>query len=164
MSTFCYTRPKPDDSGVLCTIYNVMRDGKGLCRPPCAWRCAAALPPWPCGRSPAKQVAAGRLHHHFTSIGELKAQGFHPPDPRDISTCRCWWLRTPAGAALVLDDRQRGWPTGTLYPPVARGQVLADSDPDIKAAYLLTMNMWHAETVAIDQGLASGNSTKPSNT
>ncbi len=35
--------------------------------------------------------------------------------------------------------------------------VLADSDPDIKAAYLLTMNMWHAETVAIiEQGLASG--------
>lgn len=35
--------------------------------------------------------------------------------------------------------------------------MLADSDPDIKAAYLLTMNMWHAETVAIiEQGLASG--------
>ena len=36
-------------------------------------------------------------------------------------------------------------------------QLLHDSDPDIKAAYLLTMNMWHAETVAIiEQGLASG--------
>ena len=30
--------------------------------------------------------------------------------------------------------------------------MLADSDPDIKAAYLLTMNMWHAETVAIIEG------------
>lgn len=40
---------------------------------------------------------------------------------------------------------------------MARRPVLADSDPDIKAAYLLTMNMWHAETVAIiEQGLASG--------
>ena len=41
---------------------------------------------------------------------------------------------------------------------------LADSDPDIKAAYLLTMTMWHAETVAIvEQGLACGefHSTEP---
>jgi hypothetical protein len=47
---------------------------------------------------------------------------------------------------------------------VAEGQVLADSDPDIKAAYLLTMTMWHAETVAIvEQGLACGefHSTEP---
>ena len=42
---------------------------------------------------------------------------------------------------------------------------LADSDPDIKAAYLLTMNMWHAETVAIiEQASPAANSTKPSNT
>ncbi|MGP4884961.1 hypothetical protein ACTXQV_79290, partial [Klebsiella pneumoniae] len=47
------------------------------------------------------QVAAGQLHHHFTSIGELKAQVF----------IRLW----------------------------REGQVLADSDPDIKAAYLLTI-------------------------
>ncbi|WP_258922987.1 TetR family transcriptional regulator, partial [Klebsiella pneumoniae] len=49
---------------------------------------------------------------------------------------------------------------GRLEPYIRlwrEGQVLADSDPDIKAAYLLTMNMWHAETVAIiEQGLASG--------
>lgn len=29
------------------------------------------------------QVAAGQLHHHFTSIGEPESAGFHPPDPRD---------------------------------------------------------------------------------
>ena len=41
---------------------------------------------------------------------------------------------------------------GRLEPISACGgkaKVLADSDPDIKAAYLLTMTMWHAETVAI---------------
>ena len=77
MSTFCYTRPKPDDSGVLCTIYNVMRDGKGLCRPPCAWRCAAAFAAMTVRQIAREaQVAAGQLHHHFTSIGELKAQVF----------------------------------------------------------------------------------------
>jgi AcrR family transcriptional regulator len=101
------------------------------------------------------QVAAGQLHHHFTSIGELKAQVFIRliRDARYAAGGR----RRQLARALVLDDRQRGWPAGTLYPPVARRPVLADSDPDIKAAYLLTMNMWHEETVAIiEQGLACG--------
>ena len=73
------------------------------------------------------QVAAGRLHHHFTSIGELKAQVFirlirEMLDMPLVAEDASW--REP----LVLDDRQRGWPTGTLYPPVARRPVLADSD------------------------------------
>ncbi len=102
------------------------------------------------------QVAAGQLHHHFTSIGELKAQVFIRLIREMLDMPAGGWGRQLA-RALVLDDRQRGWPTGTLYPPVARRPVLADSDPDIKAAYLLTMNMWHAETVAIiEQGLTSG--------
>lgn len=80
------------------------------------------------------QVAAGQLHHHFTSIGELKAQVF------------IRLIREMLDMPLVAEDAS--W---------REGQVLADSDPDIKAAYLLTMNMWHAETVAIiEQGLASG--------
>ena len=65
---------------------------------------------------------------------------------------------------LVVEDaswRERlfsmiGSEDGRLEPISACG-VLADSDPDIKAAYLLTMTMWHAETVAIvEQGLACG--------
>ena len=54
-----------------------MRDGKGLCRPPCAWRCAAAFAAMTVRQIAREaQVAAGQLHHHFTSIGELKAQVF----------------------------------------------------------------------------------------
>ena len=106
------------------------------------------------------QVAAGRLHHHFTSIGELKRR-FFIALIRECSTCR-WWLRTPAGATLVLDDRQRGWPTGTLYPPVARRQV--DGDPDIKAAYLLTMKCGMPRPSPSSRASPAANSTKPSNT
>ncbi len=36
-------------------------------------------------------------------------------------------------------------------------QILADKDPEIKSAYLLTMRMWHEETVTIiENGLATG--------
>ncbi|MCY2011958.1 TetR family transcriptional regulator [Klebsiella pneumoniae] len=101
-------------------------------------------------------VAAGQLHHHFTSIGELKAQVF------------IRLIREMLDMPLVAEDaswRERlfsmiGSEDGRLEPYIRlwrEGQVLADSDPDIKAAHLLTMNMWHAETVAIiEQGLASG--------
>ena len=90
------------------------------------------------------QVAAGQLHHHFTSIGELLDM---PLVAEDAS-----W-RERLFSMIGSED-------GRLEPYIRlwrEGQVLADSDPDIKAAYLLTMNMWHAETVAIiEQGLASG--------
>ena len=61
--------------------------------------------------------------------------------------------------AVILDDRQRGWPAGTYIRLWGTGR----SDPDIKAA-CPTMTMWHAETVAIvEQGLACGefHSTEP---
>ncbi|MCV4626372.1 TetR family transcriptional regulator, partial [Escherichia coli] len=88
--------------------------------------------------------AAGQLHHHFTSIGELKAQVF------------IRLIREMLDMPLVAEDaswRERlfsmiGSEDGRLEPYIRlwrEGQVLADSDPDIKAAYLLTMNMWHAE-------------------
>jgi hypothetical protein len=60
---------------------------------------------------------------------------------------------------LVAEDaswRERlfsmlGSEDGRLDPISACGAKasLADSDSDIKAAYLLTMSMWHEETVAI---------------
>lgn len=102
------------------------------------------------------QVAAGQLHHHFASIGELKSQVF------------IRLIREMLDMPLVAEDaswRERlfsmiGSEDGRLEPYIRlwrEGQVLADSDPDIKAAYLLTMTMWHAETVAIvEQGLACG--------
>mgnify|MGYP002680389333 FL=1 len=109
------------------------------------------------------QVAAGQLHHHFASIGELKSQVF------------IRLIREMLDMPLVAEDaswRERlfsmiGSEDGRLEPYIRlwrEGQVLADSDPDIKAAYLLTMTMWHAETVAIvEQGLACGefHSTEP---
>ncbi|MCL9973524.1 TetR family transcriptional regulator [Klebsiella quasipneumoniae subsp. similipneumoniae] len=109
------------------------------------------------------QVAAGQLHHHFASIGELKSQVF------------IRLIREMLDMPLVAEDaswRERlfsmiGSEDGRLEPFIRlwrEGQVLADSDPDIKAAYLLTMTMWHAETVAIvEQGLACGefHSTEP---
>lgn len=109
------------------------------------------------------QVAAGQLHHHFASIGELNSQVF------------IRLIREMLDMPLVAEDaswRERlfsmiGSEDGRLEPYIRlwrEGQVLADSDPDIKAAYLLTMTMWHAETVAIvEQGLACGefHSTEP---
>lgn len=109
------------------------------------------------------QVAAGQLHHHFASIGELKSQVF------------IRLIREMLDMPLVAEDaswRERlfsmiGSEDGRLEPYIRlwrEGQVLADSDPDIKAAYLLTMTMWHAETVGIvEQGLACGefHSTEP---
>ena len=91
-------------------------------------------------------MAAGQLHHHFASIGELKSQVFIrliremlDMPPGDIALAR----------AVILG--MIGSEDGRLEPYIRlwrEGQVLADSDPDIKAAYLLTMTMWHAETVA----------------
>ena len=61
---------------------------------------------------------------------------------------------------LVPDDanwRERlfamvGSDDGRLEPYIRlwrEAQLLADSDADIKGAYLLTMDMWHKETVAL---------------
>lgn len=108
------------------------------------------------------QVAAGQLHHHFASIGELKSVFIR-------------LIREMLDMPLVAEDaswRERlfsmiGSEDGRLEPYIRlwrERRVLADSDPDIKAAYLLTMTMWHAETVAIvEQGLACGefHSTEP---
>ena len=106
------------------------------------------------------QVAAGQLHHHFASIGELKSQVF-------IRLIR--EMRHAAGGrgrqlarAVILDDRQRGWPAEP-YIRLWRKARYWPTDPDIKAAYLLTMTMWHAETVAIvEQGLPAVSFIRPS--
>ena len=101
-------------------------------------------------------VSSGQVHHHFASGGELKSLAFvrliRELLDADVADERATW-RERLHSMLGSDD-------GNFEPYIRlwrEGQVLADSDPDIKAAYLLTMNMWHAETVAIiEQGLASG--------
>ncbi|HCE8954168.1 TPA: TetR family transcriptional regulator [Raoultella ornithinolytica] len=93
-------------------------------------------------------VSTGQLHHHFTSIGELKAQAF------------VRLIREMLDIQLVAEDassRERlfsmlGSEDGRLDPYIRlwrEGQLLSGSDSDIKEAYLLTMSMWHEETVNI---------------
>ena len=107
------------------------------------------------------QVAAGQLHHHFASIGELKQVFIR-------------LIREMLDMPLVAEDaswRERlfsmiGSEDGRLEPYIRlwREGGTGRQRPDIKAAYLLTMTMWHAETVAIvEQGLACGefHSTEP---
>ena len=93
-------------------------------------------------------VSTGQLHHHFTSIGKLKAQVFVRLN------------REMLDIQLVAEDassRERlfsmlGSEDGRLEPYIRlwrEGQLLSGSDSDIKEAYLLTMSMWHEETVRI---------------
>jgi AcrR family transcriptional regulator len=93
-------------------------------------------------------VAAGQVHHHFTSSGELKSQAFVrviremmalPLVPENAS-----W-RERLFSLLGSDDRR-------LEPYIRlwrQAQLLADSDPEIKNAYLLTMSLWHGEAVRV---------------
>ena len=109
------------------------------------------------------QVAAGQLHPPLRLHRRAEVPVFIRlirEMPRHAAGGRGRQL----ARAVILDDRQRGWPAGTLYPPVAGRPGTGRQRPDIKAAYLLTMTMWHAETVAIvEQGLACGefHSTEP---
>jgi AcrR family transcriptional regulator len=93
-------------------------------------------------------IAAGQVHHHFTSSGELRSQAFVRviremmalPLVPDNAT---WGERL--FSMLGSEDRR-------LEPYIRlwrQAQLLADSDPEIKSAYLLTMSMWHGETVRI---------------
>lgn len=102
------------------------------------------------------QVSTGQVHHHFTSAGELKSLAF------------VQLIRTLLDAELVSANasfRERlhamlGSEDGGFEPYIKlwrEAQVLADKDPEIKSAYLLTMRMWHEETTAIiAQGQKAG--------
>lgn len=102
------------------------------------------------------QVSTGQVHHHFTSAGELK------------SLALVQLIRTLLDAEQVSDNasfRERlhamlGSEDGGFEPYIKlwrEAQVLADKDPEIKSAYLLTMRMWHEETAAIiTQGQSAG--------
>ena len=94
------------------------------------------------------QVSTGQVHHHFTSAGELKSLAF------------VQLIRTLLDAELVSANasfRERlhamlGSEDGGFEPYIKlwrEAQVLADKDPEIKSAYLLTMRMWHEATAAI---------------
>lgn len=104
-------------------------------------------------------VATGQVHHHFTSGGELKSLAF-------IRLIR---------ALLDVDVLQQGAsfreqlqsmlgsndPRFESYIRLWReAQILAAKEGDIKGAYILTMEMWHDETVKIiNRGREAGEFT-----
>ncbi|HHG8771511.1 TPA: TetR family transcriptional regulator [Raoultella planticola] len=93
-------------------------------------------------------VATGQLHHHFASIGELKAQAF----VRLIGEMLDIQLVDDNASCRERLFSMLGSEDGRLEPYIRlwrEGQLLSGSDDDIKAAYLLTMSMWHEETVRI---------------
>lgn len=94
------------------------------------------------------KVATGQVHHHFASAGELKSQAFirlirNLLDADVVAENASW--REKLHAMLGSDDRS--------FEPYIRlwreAQLLAARDAEIKGAYVLTMEMWHQETVAI---------------
>ena len=94
------------------------------------------------------QVATGQLHHHFTSAGELKSQAF-------VRLIRTLLDAEQVSESATYSERLHamlGSEDGGFEPYIKlwrEAQILADKDPEIKSAYLLTMRMWHEETAAI---------------
>ena len=94
------------------------------------------------------KVATGQVHHHFASAGELRSQAFirliRALLDADVVAKNASW-RERLYAMLGSDDRS--------FEPYIRlwreAQLLATRDAEIKGAYVLTMEMWHQETVAI---------------
>ncbi|KAF1369099.1 MAG: TetR family transcriptional regulator [Yokenella regensburgei] len=105
------------------------------------------------------EMASGQVHHHFTSSGELKAEAFirvirEMLDVPLTADCASW--REKLFFMLYSEEGKLG-PHLRLW---REAQILSDSDSDIKAAYLLTMSMWHDDTVAIiQQGVEAGEFT-----
>ncbi|MGY5367892.1 TetR family transcriptional regulator [Enterobacter oligotrophicus] len=101
-------------------------------------------------------VAAGQVHHHFASGGELKSLAFvrliRELLDAEVAGENASW-RERLHAMLGSDDGGFG-PYIRLW---REAQILASRDPEIKGAYVLTMEMWHQETVAIiNAGTAAG--------
>ncbi|MCI8904265.1 MAG: TetR family transcriptional regulator [Enterobacter sp.] len=101
-------------------------------------------------------VATGQVHHHFTSGGELKSLAFvrlirELLDADMLGENASW--RERLHAMLGSDD-------GGFEPYIRlwrEAQLLASRDADIKSAYVMTMEMWHQETVAIIRAGAEAN-------
>ncbi|WP_342320653.1 TetR family transcriptional regulator [Kosakonia sp. BYX6] len=101
-------------------------------------------------------VATGQVHHHFTSANELKSQAFirliaELLEVEVVPASAPW--REQLHSMLGSDE-------GGLEPYVhlwREALLLASKEPEIKGAYLLTMEMWHVKVVQlIEQGRAAG--------
>lgn len=106
-------------------------------------------------------VAAGQVHHHFASAGELKSEAFillirEMMDIQRLEAGESW--REKLFSLLGSED-------GRLEPYIRlwrQAQLLADSDAEIRRAYIVTMNLWHEEVVsALGQGEAAGEFSLP---
>ncbi|AKL12054.1 TPA: TetR family transcriptional regulator [Kluyvera intermedia] len=101
-------------------------------------------------------VATGQVHHHFSSGAELKAQAFvrvmgELLDVDVLPESASWRERLHA----MLGSNEDG------FDPYIRlwreAQVLASKEPELKGAYVLTMEMWHEKVVAIiNAGVTAG--------
>ncbi|QMR78442.1 TetR family transcriptional regulator [Enterobacter sp. RHBSTW-00175] len=96
-------------------------------------------------------VATGQVHHHFASGGELKSLAFvrliRALLDADVVAENASWRERLHGM-LGSDD-------GGFEPYIRlwrEAQILASRDPEIKSAYIMTMEMWHQETMAIIRG------------
>ncbi|HIE3809991.1 TPA: TetR family transcriptional regulator [Enterobacter asburiae] len=105
-------------------------------------------------------VATGQVHHHFTSGGELKSLAFVRPIRElldaDVAGKQASW-REQLHAMLGSDD-------GRFEPYIRlwrEAQILASRDADIKGAYVMTMEMWHQETVALIKAGTEAGALKP---
>lgn len=93
-------------------------------------------------------VATGQVHHHFASSAELKSQAF---------IALIGQMMEVALAGDIPDWHQRlqailGSEEHSLEPYIRlwrEAQLLVNQDDDIRRAYVLTMEMWHAETVKV---------------
>ncbi len=104
-------------------------------------------------------VATGQVHHHFTSGAELKSLAFirviRALLDVDILHEQSTWHQQLHMMLGSNDERFE------KYIRLWReAQILAAKDDDIKGAYILTMEMWHDETVKIIlQGCQAGEFT-----
>ncbi|HFK7269636.1 TPA: TetR family transcriptional regulator [Enterobacter asburiae] len=93
-------------------------------------------------------VATGQVHHHFTSGDELKSLAFvrliRELLDADVAGKQAGWREQLHG--MLGSDDGRFEPYIRLW---REAQILASRDADIKGAYVMTMEMWHQETVAL---------------
>lgn len=93
-------------------------------------------------------VAAGQVHHHFASTSELRALAFIRLirvllDTEVVPEDASWRQRLHS----MLGSDDRGF---ERYIKLWReAQLMAMRDPEIKGAYVLTMEMWHEEAMKI---------------
>lgn len=104
-------------------------------------------------------VATGQVHHHFASANALKAQAFirltaDMLDMELVPLTACF--RDQLHSMLGSED-------GALEPYIRlwrEALLLAHKEPEFKAAYIRTMEMWHEKVVQlIRQGRAAGEFT-----